>query len=84
MHDVGWFTTSILLSSLGFFMWPHYFGAVYASKDEKTFRRNAMFLPLYQLILLFVFLTGLTAYLVVPGLSNGDLALLAATWPCSR
>lgn len=75
-HDSGWFVTSILLSALGFFMWPHYFGAVYASKDAKTFRRNAMFLPLYQLVLLFVFFTGLTAYLVVPGLSNGDLSLL--------
>ncbi len=75
-HDTGWFVTSILLSALGFFMWPHYFGAVYSSKDAKTFRRNAMFLPLYQLVLLFVFFVGLTAYLVVPGLTNGDLSLL--------
>lgn len=75
-HDTGWFITSILLSALGFFMWPHYFGAVYSSKDAKTFRRNAMFLPLYQLVLLFVFFVGLTAYLAVPGLANGDLSLL--------
>ena len=34
-HDTGWFVTSILLSALGFFMWPHYFGAVYSSKDER-------------------------------------------------
>ena len=57
-------------------MWPHYFGAVYASKDAKTFRRNAVFLPLYQLVLLFVFFVGFTAFLVVPGLANGDLSLL--------
>jgi solute:Na+ symporter, SSS family len=78
-HDSGWFITSILLSALGFFMWPHYFVAVYSCKDPKTFRRNAMFLPLYQLVLLFVFFVGLTAYLVVPGLSNGDLSLLRVT-----
>ncbi|MDU0315798.1 sodium:solute symporter family protein [Phycicoccus sp. M110.8] len=78
-HDTGWFITSILLSTLGFFMWPHYFGAIYSSKDEKTFRRNASFLPLYQLVLLFVFFTGLAAVLVVPGLKNGDLSLLAVT-----
>ncbi|PWJ25868.1 SSS family solute:Na+ symporter [Branchiibius hedensis] len=76
-HDMGWFITSILLSALGFFMWPHYFGAIYASRDTRTFRRNAMFLPLYQLVLLFVFFTGLAAVLVVPGLSDGDLSLLA-------
>ena len=75
-HDSGWFVTSVALSALGFFMWPHYFGAIYSSKDAKTFRRNAMFLPLYQLVLLFVFFVGLTASLAVPGLENGDLSLL--------
>lgn len=76
-HDTGWFVTSILLSALGFFMWPHYFGAVYAAKEPRTFRRNAALLPIYQLVLLFVFFIGLTALLVVPGLPNGDLSLLA-------
>lgn len=76
-YDSGWFISSIVLSALGFFMWPHYFGAVYASKDPKTFRRNAMFLPMYQLVLLFVFFIGLTALLVVPGLTTSDMSLLA-------
>ncbi len=75
-HDTGWFITSVLLSALGFFMWPHYFSATYSSKDERTFRRNSMILPVYQLVLLFVIFTGLTALIVVPGLSNGDLSLL--------
>ncbi|MEV0700086.1 sodium:solute symporter family protein [Saccharopolyspora sp. NPDC050389] len=78
-HDTGWFITSIMLSALGFFMWPHYFGAIYAAKDELSFRRNAALLPLYQIVLLFVIFSGLTAVLVVPGLSNGDLSLLAVT-----
>lgn len=38
--------------------------------------RDAMFLPLYQLVLLFVFFVGLTVYLSVPGLKDGDLSLL--------
>jgi solute:Na+ symporter, SSS family len=38
-----------------------------------------MFLPLYQLVLLFVFFVGLTAFLAVPGLDNGDLSLLRVT-----
>lgn len=73
---MGWFITSILLSALGFFMWPHYFGAIYASRDTRTFRRNAMFLPLYQLVLLFVFFTGLAAVLVVPGATA-----ICHSWP---
>ncbi|NHN56016.1 sodium:solute symporter family protein [Calidifontibacter sp. DB0510] len=75
--DPGWFITSVLLSALGFFMWPHYFSAIYSSKDQKTFRRNAALLPIYQLVLLFVIFVGFTAFLVTPGLANGDLSLLA-------
>ncbi len=76
-YDTGWFVSNVLLSALGFFMWPHYFGAIYASKDPRTFRRNAALLPIYQLVLLFVFFIGFTAVLVVPGLANGDMSLLA-------
>ena len=78
-HDTGWFVTSILLSALGFFMWPHYFGAVYAAEDERSFRRNAAFLPLYQLVLLFVILSGLVAVLVVDEGRRRDMSLLAIT-----
>lgn len=60
-YDMGWFVSNILMSTLGFFMWPHYFGAVYSADNPKTFRRNAVFLPLYQLVILFVFFIGFTA-----------------------
>lgn len=75
--SVWWFQSTVLLTALGFFMWPHSFGAVYTARDERIFRRNAIFLPLYQLILLFVFFVGFAAILKVPGLTGGhiDLAL---------
>jgi solute:Na+ symporter, SSS family len=74
----SWFVSTVLLSSLGFYMWPHSFSAIYTARDEGVFRRNAIVLPLYQLILLFVFFVGFTAVLVVPGLKggDGDLSLL--------
>jgi SSS family solute:Na+ symporter len=73
--------STVLLSAFGFYMWPHSFGAVYTARDERVFRRNAVVLPLYQLILLFVFFAGFAAVLVVPGLkgSDGDLSLLRIT-----
>lgn len=73
-----WFVSTVVLSALGVYMWPHTFGASYTARDERVFRRNAIVLPLYQLILLFVFFVGFTAVLVVPGLkgSDGDLSLL--------
>jgi SSS family solute:Na+ symporter len=75
--SVAWFQSTVLLTSLGFFMWPHTFGSIFTARDERIFRRNAAVLPLYQLILLFVFFVGFAATLKVPGLkgSNIDLSL---------
>ncbi|CAG9240199.1 Uncharacterized symporter YhjB [Paraburkholderia tropica] len=74
-QSVTWFQSTVLLTALGFFMWPHTFGSVYTAKDDRIFRRNAMILPLYQLILLFVFFCGFAAVLKVPGLKGGDIDL---------
>ncbi|WP_144109376.1 sodium:solute symporter [Paraburkholderia sp. BCC1886] len=73
--SVIWFQSTVLLTALGFFMWPHTFGSIFTAKDERIFRRNAMVLPLYQLILLFVFFVGFAATLKVPGLTGGNIDL---------
>jgi SSS family solute:Na+ symporter len=79
-----WFISTVCLTMLGFYMWPHTFGSAYSAKDEKVFRKNAIYLPLYQLILLFVFFVGFAAIFEIPHLANEDLALLKislATFP---
>ena len=73
--SVTWFQSTVLLTALGFFMWPHTFGSIYTARDERIFRRNAAVLPLYQLILLFVFFVGFAATLKVPGLKGGEIDL---------
>ncbi|MGH8780284.1 sodium:solute symporter family protein [Paraburkholderia sp.] len=73
--SVVWFQSTVLLTALGFFMWPHTFGSIFTAKSESVFRRNAAILPLYQLILLFVFFVGFAATLKVPGLKGGDIDL---------
>jgi SSS family solute:Na+ symporter len=71
----AWFDSTVLLTALGFYMWPHTFGSIYTAKEERAFRRNAAMLPLYQLILLFVFFAGFAAILQVPGLKGADIDL---------
>jgi solute:Na+ symporter, SSS family len=73
-----WFTSTVLLTALGFFMWPHTFGSALSAKDENVFRRNAALLPLYQLLIAFVFFVGFAAVLKIPklGEDSSDLALL--------
>ncbi len=79
--SASWFASTVLLTVCGFYMWPHTFGSLFTAKDAAVFRRNAVLMPLYQLILLFVFFIGFAALLSVPGLtgSDVDLALLRVT-----
>jgi SSS family solute:Na+ symporter len=71
-----WYISTVLLTSLGFYMWPHAFAAAFTAKSGDTLRRNAVVMPLYTLTLAFVFFAGFTAVLVIPGLPNGDMSLL--------
>jgi solute:Na+ symporter, SSS family len=76
-ESLWWFSSTVLLTALGFYMWPHAFASIYTARSATVIRKNAIVLPLYQLILLFVFFVGFAATLQVPGLtgSNIDLAL---------
>lgn len=69
-YTVPWFVTTILLSGVGFFMGPANAPAIYSAKNAQTLRRNMIFMPLYQLVLLFVFFAGFAALAVVPGLKG--------------
>ena len=72
----AWFISTVLLTSLGFYMWPHAFAATFTARSAGTLRRNAVVMPLYTLTLVFIFFAGFAAVLLVPGLPNGDLAML--------
>jgi solute:Na+ symporter, SSS family len=74
-QGIAWFDSTVLLTALGFYCWPHSFAACYTARSERAFRQNAIVLPLYQLILLFVFFVGFAAILQVPGLKGGDIDL---------
>ncbi len=67
-HGTVWYVSTVLLTAIGFYMGPHSMSAIYSARSENTLRRNAMLLPLYQVVMLLVFLAGLSALLIVPGL----------------
>lgn len=68
-----WFATTVLLSGLGGYIWPHAFASQLAAKSPDAIRRNAMILPVYQIMLLLVFFAGFTALLVKPGLKGPEV-----------
>jgi len=73
----GWVMSTMVLTGCGYYCWPHAFASAFSAKDERTIRRNAVIMPLYQLPVLLVFFVGFTALLVLPDLKNPDTALLA-------
>jgi len=76
--DLGhaWYISAVLLFALSFYMWPHYFAASFTARSGNILRRNAVIMPLYCVTMPLMFFVGLSAVLVLPGLNNGDLALL--------
>ena len=82
--DVPWVMSTVLVTGLGFYMWPHLFGSAFSAKSERIIRRNAIVMPLYQLPIVLVIVVGFTAFLALPGLANPDtsfLDLVKATYP---
>jgi solute:Na+ symporter, SSS family len=71
-----WYVSSVLLTSLTFYMWPHFFAASFTARSGKILRRNAVIMPLYSITTPLMLFVGLSAVLVLPGLRNGDLSLL--------
>ena len=69
-NGIIWVITTTILTACGFFMWPQSMAAIYSARDEDTLRRNAIFLPFYQVMLLLVFFAGFTALEVMPGLKG--------------
>ncbi|MFE1629496.1 sodium:solute symporter [Brevibacillus reuszeri] len=70
-----WFVSTLILWSLGSYMWPHTFSAAYAAKSGRALRRNAILMPMYQIVLVFVIFIGFAAIFQVPGLKGSDTDL---------
>jgi SSS family solute:Na+ symporter len=75
---VLWLISTLLLTSMGFYMYPQAFAVTYSAKSSKAIRRNATWLPLYQILMIALFYVGFAALLIVPGLkgSGTNFALL--------
>jgi SSS family solute:Na+ symporter len=72
----AWYISTVLLTSFGFYMWPQAFGSSFTAKSGDTLRRNAVVMPLYGITMPLMLFVGLSALLVLPDLTNGDLSLL--------
>jgi SSS family solute:Na+ symporter len=73
---VLWFMSTCVLNGVTFTVFPSFVAGYLGSRSANTIRRNAIFLPLYSLLLLVPVMLGMAALFVVPNLETSDLALL--------
>ncbi len=61
-------TTSLLNSLVAFYMWPHMFANFYGAREPRVIQRQAMLIPLYNIITLSFTLVGFAGILVLHGI----------------
>ncbi|MCM3598366.1 sodium:solute symporter [Metabacillus idriensis] len=71
-----WFSSAAIVSSLALFMWAHAATGVFTAKSADAIRKNSIFLPLYNVVLILVIFLGFIAFLVLPGDTDPRFALL--------
>ncbi len=69
------FSSAVLISGLGFSMWPHLFMRAYAAKSDRALRRTVVMYPTFQLFLVPILLIGFSAILVFPDVTPADTIL---------
>jgi SSS family solute:Na+ symporter len=70
LHGTLWYASTVLLSALGFYVGPQTFNSVYSARSGDALRRNAVFLPFYQILASLMIFAGLSAALIKPGLTG--------------
>jgi SSS family solute:Na+ symporter len=75
--DVSWVMSTLVVTSLGFYMWPHFTTNSFSARNPDVLRHNAIYLPLYQICLLFPMLVGFAALLLLESpLKTPDMAFM--------
>ncbi|MEV4940041.1 sodium:solute symporter family protein [Streptomyces zaomyceticus] len=76
-YGIGWFASTTVLNSLTVVIFPTTVAGYLGARDADTLRRNAVWLPAYNVLLFVPMLLGTAALFVVPGLvgAESNLAL---------
>ncbi|MEM2005690.1 MAG: sodium:solute symporter family protein [Zestosphaera sp.] len=76
IHGFPWYMSTLLLTTLGFWMFPHLTARMYSAKSERDGMRSCAWMPWYSLLAVPIVLAGYSALLLFPGLKNPDLAVM--------
>ncbi|WP_101295701.1 sodium:solute symporter family protein [Halegenticoccus soli] len=66
------YSSYVVVSVLGFVMWPHLFMRAYTANSERTLKRTIAIYPTFGFIMIPILLIGFAGVLYVPDLPNPD------------
>ncbi len=67
------FSSAVLISGIGFSMWPHLFMKVYAAESDRALRRTVVMYPTFQIFLVPILLIGFSGVLRYPGVKADQI-----------
>ena len=73
--SAGAYTSAVLVSAIGFMMWPHLFMKAFAARDDATIRRTIVLFPSFQIFLIPLFLVGFAGVLYSPAPADADAVM---------
>lgn len=69
------FSSAVIVSAIGFSMWPHFFMKAFAAKSDRTIKLTVVLYPTFQLFLVPILIIGFSAVLAFPGVTPADSIL---------
>lgn len=67
------FSSAVLISGIGFTMWPHLFMKSYAAKSDRALKLTVVLYPTFQIFLVPILLMGFSAVLAFPGVEPDSI-----------
>ncbi len=76
-HPWNWwgFSSAVIVSALGFSMWPHFFMKAFAANSDRTIKLTVVLYPTFQIFLVPILLIGFSAVLAFPDVTPADAIL---------
>ena len=71
----GGYSSALIVSMIGFSVWPHLFMKAFTARDEATLRRTVVLYPTFQLFLVPLFLIGFAGVLFAGSPESNDQIL---------
>lgn len=69
------FSSAVLVSAIGFSVWPHFFMRSFAAKSERSLRLSLVLYPSFLLFIVPILLIGFAAVVMYPGVEPADSIL---------